>query len=114
MNGFNILYGDSYKIVASVVTYFNLHYCLFKQSIMETTTIRKLKLDKKTISLLNHYNFTANLRAFESERNCPEPSVKCTLPECGSVQANCRTDHYTSCAPCLPPKTEPQRTWTCV
>lgn len=75
-------------------------------------TIRKLKLNKRTISMLQSSAFASNLYASDT-RDTTEWTVKCTLPECGSVQANCRTDQFQSCAPCLPPTRDPALTKGC-
>ncbi len=69
-------------------------------------TIRKLKLNKKTISTLN------NFKTIENNTSIPvgacRPTDYCTDPECASVLlAGCRTDHYQSCAPCGPTKGDP-------
>jgi hypothetical protein len=70
---------------------------------------QKLKLNKRTISMLQTPAFVRNFNM--SDRDCTtEWTVKCTLPECGSVQMGCRTDQMQSCAPCAPPPTrDPNR-----
>jgi hypothetical protein len=73
-----------------------------------TTTFPKLRLNKRTISLLQSSAFTSHL--FYDTRDTTEWTVKCTLPECGSVQAGCRTDNLQSCAPCVPPTKDPGAT----
>lgn len=67
-------------------------------------SIPRLRLNKKTISMLNNYKLTFGPTSIDTQ--C-RPTEYCTLPECGSAEAQCRTDHYQSCAPCVPPKGEP-------
>lgn len=69
----------------------------------ELLTLRKLKLNKKTISTLNNYRTVSNTSFVITECRATE---YCTYPECASSPA-CRTDHYQSCAPCLPTKGDP-------
>lgn len=67
-------------------------------------TIRKLKLNKKTISTLN------NFKTIENNTSIPVGACRatdyCTDPECAS-SPNCRTNHLQSCAPCAPTKGDP-------
>ena len=60
------------------------------------TPVRKLNLNKKTISRLDNY-FSSIHHASET-RDC---TIRCTYPECASEPV-CRTDHLQSCAPCGP------------
>lgn len=68
----------------------------------ELLTLRKLKLNKKTISTLNNYRTVSSTSIRPTE--C-YPTQYCTDPECASVDGGqCRTDHLQSCAPCMPTK----------
>lgn len=68
----------------------------------ELLTLRKLKLNKKTISTLNNYRTVSNTSFVDTACRATQ---YCTDPECASAP-NCRTDHYQSCAPCAPIKGE--------
>jgi hypothetical protein len=62
--------------------------------------MRKLKLNKKTISALNNHKISNH---FTNDPDECKWTVTCTYPECAS-EPNCRTNVYQSCAPCVPPK----------
>jgi hypothetical protein len=76
----------------------------------ELLTLRKLKLNKKTISTLNNHRIVSSTSIVFTE--C-RPTEYCTDPECASVAGGqCRTDHYQSCAPCYPTKGDPPPPYT--
>lgn len=72
----------------------------------ELLTLRKLKLNRKTISTLNNYRTVSSTSIVPTA--C-RPTEYCTDPECASAAGGgmCRTDHLQSCAPCYPTKGDP-------
>ena len=73
---------------------------------MEQTIIKpRLSLNKKVISRLQHYRSNGKIVAYATEAFCG--TRDCTIPECGSIVFNCRTDSLKSCAPCVPPPVDP-------
>lgn len=69
---------------------------------METlVTQPKLRLNKKVISKLQTFRSKGNIAGYYTDF-CA--TVKCTLPECTSIMAGCKTDNLASCAPCVPTK----------
>ena len=72
---------------------------------METLLAKpKLRLNKKVISRLRTFRSRGNIVADYTDF-CA--TIKCTIPECGSIIMNCKTDNYASCAPCAPPTKDP-------